>query len=85
MCSFFVLEVCALGHNVAKGIARKTPVVFVPSNLCMASPNKAGDLDMAALNFLTSMSMKESIWFDLVSASTHVDAGSQNLRTSARM
>ena len=34
---------------------------------------------MAALNFLTSMSMEESIWFDLVSASTHVDAGSQQV------
>jgi hypothetical protein len=36
------------------------------------SPNK-GDLEMAVLNLLTSMSM----WFDFVSASAHVDAGSQ--------
>ena len=44
----------------------------------MAASSNKGDRDMAVLNFLaSSMMMEESIWFDLVSASTHVDAGSQ--------
>ena len=43
----------------------------------MAFPNK-GDRDMTALNFLASMMMEASIWFNLVSIiSTHVETGSQ--------
>ena len=50
--------------------------MFDPSNRCITSPNN-GDLDMALLNFLTSMVRETSIRLDLVNASTHVDAGSQ--------
>jgi hypothetical protein len=55
-----------------------TQLIFVPSNLCMASPNNEDQCwDMAVLNFLASRMMEALIWFNLVSALTHVDRGSQ--------
>jgi hypothetical protein len=54
----------------------KTPVAFDPSNCCITSPNK-GDIDIAVLNFLTSMAMEASIRLNFLNASTQEDAGSQ--------
>jgi hypothetical protein len=50
--------------------------VFDPSNLCIASP-KETDLDMAVLNFLSSMMREASMRTDFLNVSTQVDAGSQ--------
>ena len=50
--------------------------MFEPSNLCIASP-KETDLDMAVLNFLSSMMREASMRTDFLNVSTQVDAGSQ--------
>ena len=52
-----------------------TPVVFDPSNLCIASP-KETDLGMAVLNFLSSIMREPSMRTDFLNASTQVDAAS---------
>jgi hypothetical protein len=53
-----------------------TPLWFDPSNLDITNPKEAA-FDIAMLNFRTSKEIEESICPVLLSASTHVAAGSQ--------
>ena len=56
----------------------ETPVGFEPSNLVITDPNKL-DFDIVELNFLTLMTMEASMQPVLLSDSTKVAAGSQQV------